>query len=150
MIRFTIEGEMAQKGNSRRIVTNRMSLKPMIIKSAKALGWWHSATLQLLENGLMLMDVEGISAMYTGPLRLTALCFYASERPDLDASTLKDVLQSRYTGRGKKRKRCVIGVYENDRQVREEHYYHHIDAQRPRVEVTIETLSALAASALTR
>lgn len=139
---FTIHDEMAQKGNSRQIVINRATLKPMLIKSKKALAWWHSATLQLRALGLLGTSLT--PAFPTEVLRLTAHCYYVDERSDLDCSVLKDVLQSRYSGKGKKRFRCVAGVYENDRQVREEHYFHHIDAERPRVEVVIESLQALA------
>jgi len=135
-IRFTILGEQAQKGNQRRIVTSRMSLKPVLIKSAKALAWYHSATLQLKAAGIMGRD----AAIFTEPVRLTVHAYYASNRPDLDATVLQDVLQSRYMGAGKKRKLCLAGVYENDRLVKELHLFHHIDAECPRAEVCIERI----------
>lgn len=136
-VSFTIYDEMAQKGNSRRIVTNPTSLKPMLIKSAKARNWWHSATLQLRAMGAMSTNTP---TKLLGDVRMTVHAYYASARSDLDCSVLRDVLQTRYTGTGKKRVPCLYGVIENDRQIKEEHYFHHIDAARPRAEVVIETL----------
>lgn len=141
ILRFTIYDEMAQKGNSRRIVTNSATAKPMLIKSKKALAWWHGATMQLRGCGLL----GGSTPFPTETLSMSAHCYYADERSDLDVSVLKDVLQSRYSGRGKKRFLCLAGVYENDRQVRHEEYWHHIDADSPRVEVTLKTLAPVSA-----
>jgi hypothetical protein len=135
---FTIFGEMASGKNSREVVVSRASFKPMVIKSRKARDWWHAATLQLRELGLLRLDGEPI---FTEPVRLTVRAFYASERPDLDGAVLKDVMQSRYTRKGKKRVRCIVGLYDNDRLVREEHYYHAIDAENPRAEVVVEALA---------
>lgn len=128
IVKFTILGELTSMKNSRRNVTNRATGKSMSIKSAKALNYWHSATLQLPKF-----------KPFTGPVRVTIHAYYATERPDLDVSVLLDVMQSRYTGKGKARKLCMEGVIENDRQVREQHFYHAIDAKNPRAEVTVET-----------
>lgn len=135
---FTILDELASKANSRRIVTSRLTGKLVSIKSKKALAWWHSATQQLIAQSLMstYRDV----ALFTEPVCVTVRAFYASERPDLDPSVLLDVLQSRYDGKGKKRRLCVAGVIENDRLVREFHCYHRIDADNPRAEVVVEAL----------
>ena len=46
--------------------------------------------------------------------------------PDLDASLIMDALQKR--------------IYKNDRQIKEEHFYHHLDKTSPRAVVTVEEL----------
>lgn len=145
-VAFNILGDMASSKNRRRIVTSRASMKPMLIKSVKAIDWWHSATQQLLESGVLAIEHSDRMLiikrpLFTGPVRVTIKAFYASERSDLDIELLKDVLQSRYSGRGKARKRVVAGIYENDRQVREMHIFHRVDANAPRVFVTIEELT---------
>lgn len=43
MISFFIHGQPPRKSNSRQIVTNRRTGKPMLIKSAEALAWVSSA-----------------------------------------------------------------------------------------------------------
>ena len=126
---FTIYGEPASKANSRRVVINSMSLKPMLIKSVKALNYWHAATLQLPRMTPL-----------TGPLRVTIHIWYANERSDLDESVLLDLMQNRYTGKGKARRLCWTGIYDNDRQVRERHVYHGIDAENPRARVLVERM----------
>lgn len=113
-IELTIYGEPASKANSRQLVT--ISGKPRFIKSAKARNYMRDVMLQ----------VPARASLMNGPLRLTAHVYYATQRPDLDISVLLDALQGR--------------IYENDRQVREQHLFHHIDRDQPRAEVVIEPL----------
>lgn len=134
-VEFTIYSEMAQKGNSRRIVTNRLTGKQIIAKSAKAVSWAHSATNQLIDLGLLM----GLPTIIED-VRITVHAYYANDRSDLDISVLRDVMQTRYSGKGKGRRVVVSGLIENDRQIKEEHNFHHIDADNPRAEVVIEIL----------
>lgn len=128
-VQFTIYGEPASKANSRRIVFNPMSLKPMVVKSKKALTYWHHATLQLPR----IKPLEGT-------LKVTIQMFYADERSDMDESVILDLMQNRYTGKGKARRLCWTGIYDNDRQVRERHVYHRIDADNPRAVILVERI----------
>ena len=128
-VQFTILGEPASKANSRRIVVNPNSLKPMVVKSKKALTYWHHATLQLPR----IKPLEGT-------LKVTMQLFYANERSDLDESVLLDLMQNRYTGKGKDRRLCWTGIYDNDRQVRERHVYHRIDPINPRAVILVERI----------
>lgn len=124
-VQLTILGEPASKANQRQLV--KFGDRPAIIKSAKARNYEQSAALQIPSSARM---------MLVGRLRVTIHIYYATQRPDLDESVVLDVLQA-------KRKKGVLlreGVYNNDRQVREKHIYHHIDANRPRAEICVETL----------
>jgi Holliday junction resolvase RusA-like endonuclease len=113
-----ILGEPASKANSRRLIPAGRRGPARIIKSAKALDYVASARLQLARQRCW--------PFLTGDLRFTATLYYASRRPDLDASVLLDVLQG-----------CV---YENDRAVKEIHLYHAIDKKRPRAHVVVEVI----------
>jgi Holliday junction resolvase RusA-like endonuclease len=113
-IRLTVLGEPASKANSRKLVTNPHTKRPMFIKSAKARAYVESVGHQ----------VPKIDPLLTGPLVFTATIYYASERPDLDESLILDALQKR--------------IYANDRQVREKHIFHAIDRNNPRAEIVIE------------
>lgn len=143
MIRFTIHGEAASKGNSRRLVTQpgadprtaQACERPRLIKSAKALAFESAALRQIPPRCRVRLDV---------PLRVTLFMFYASERPDLDESLVLDCLQDRYATlkvNGVCRRVLVQrGVFVNDRLVREKHVFHRIDRLDPRVEVVVEPL----------
>ena len=116
MISFTILGEAASGKNSRKIVTNPKTKRPLLIKSSKARDYAVAVALQ----------APLCEPLLKGRLCMTVRLYYASERPDLDASVLLDALQGK--------------VYKNDRQVREQHFYHAIDRRNPRAEVTVEAL----------
>lgn len=118
----TIEGEPASKANSRRLV--RLGGRVVPIKSAKALAYARSIAAQIapLPEGQRL---RGLLAMHCH-------IFYATQRPDLDPSLILDGLQGR--------------IYDNDRQVREMHLFHHIDRARPRAEIYLTELDAHAAA----
>lgn len=149
-IAFTILGEPASKANSRipRVTTSKRTGKPysMFIKSTKALGYERAAALQIPPDARQ---------MIAGPCRITIHVFYTSERPDLDPSVILDCLQARYkTVKGKLEKigdgqyvhgeseRVLVqrGVVVNDRQFREQHFYHAIDRANPRAEIEIEPM----------
>lgn len=118
---FVIEGEAASKANSRRLVIREGRVR--FIKSPEALAFERACILQIPARARV---------MYAEPVCITLWMFYRNERRDLDESVLLDCLQPRAGRRG---------VILNDRQVREKHVYHGIDAKRPRVEVLIEALT---------
>ena len=68
-----------------------------------------------------------LDPLMEGDLRVTIKIWYASRRPDLDASLIFDLMQD-----------CI---YLNDRQVREQHLYWALDKDNPRSEITIEKMS---------
>lgn len=115
-VKFTIIGEPASKANSRRLVSNSKTGRPMFIKSAKALSYMDGFRLQCPK----------LRNLMVGDLSATIHIYYASRRPDLDASVIFDAMQSR--------------IYDNDRQVREQHLYHHLDPQNPRAEIEIKPI----------
>lgn len=120
-VRFVIMGEPASKSNSRRLVTMRIKgtnqTRPALIKSQKALDYAKAA----------LKQIPKLTAPMLGPVRVSARIFYATERPDLDASVILDVLQE-------------AGIYANDRQVRELHLWHAIDRGNPRAVIEVEPI----------
>ena len=133
MIKLTIFGEPASKANSRQIVTfgKGDNKRAALIKSQKARNYEHDALRQIPPL---------CRQRLTGPIKLTAKIYYASERPDLDESVILDVLQDRYHGKGEQRVLVQAGVYRNDRQVRERHVYHAIDRANPRAEIIVEPM----------
>jgi crossover junction endodeoxyribonuclease RusA len=70
--------------------------------------------------------IIGRQSVYTGPVAVTMHWYREARRGDLNNRTkiLLDALEG-----------CV---YENDRQIVEEHYYRHEDPACPRFEVTVE------------
>lgn len=109
-VSFVVYGEPASKANSRRWTGK------LFIKSKKALdyGVMFGAQCPILEP---LME---------GDLRVSIRIYYASRRPDLDASLIFDLMQGR--------------VYTNDRQVKEQHLYWGLDKDRPRAEIIVEVI----------
>ena len=134
---FTILGQPCSKGNSYHIVT--LGKRPAIVKSKEALAYVRSALLQIPPAFRLRLE---------GPVAVTMRLWYASERPDLDASIVLDVLQDRWSPAGTARQMGIervllqSGVYRNDRQVRELHLHHGIDRANPRAEITIQPLLA--------
>jgi Holliday junction resolvase RusA-like endonuclease len=110
----TIEGEPASKANSRRRVRSGA-----YIKSEKALAYAQSFQTQAAWITTNLIP-------YDGPVCVTMHIWYRTRRPDLDESLVLDCLQGH----------AVV----NDRQVREKHIFWGLDRQRPRAEITVETL----------
>ena len=114
-VKFTILGECASAKNSRKIA--RLGRRMAIIKSDKARAFETAVKLQ----------APMLNPLLAGQLRFTATIYYASEKPDLDGAVLLDALQGK--------------IYQNDRQVREQHFYHAIDRENPRAEIVVELLT---------
>jgi hypothetical protein len=131
VVSFTVLGECASMKNSRRIVTSRSTGKPMSIKSAKSMSFFHLAALQ----------VPNLPEPFETPVKVTMTIYYASERPDLDESVLLDAMQSTSIGTGRQRRIIRSGVIVNDRLVRWKDIRHGIDANNPRAEIVVETLA---------
>jgi Holliday junction resolvase RusA-like endonuclease len=113
-VRLILHGEPASKANSRRLVTIRGQAR--LIKSQKALDYVAAVKA----------SYPPLSPLLEGDLRMVADVYYASRRPDLDVSLILDALQDI--------------AYQNDRQVREMHLYHHLDRANPRAEITLEEM----------
>ena len=105
------------KANSRRMVINKKTHKPMFIKSASALAFERSAALTL----------PTLDPLILGPVGVTCWLYYTTERSDLDPSLCFDVLQGK--------------IIKNDRQIREMHVHHGIDKQNPRAVIQVYSLS---------
>jgi Holliday junction resolvase RusA-like endonuclease len=112
----TVLGELASKNNSRRAVFR--GSKPRFIKSAKALGF----------RDMFLAQVRKPARPYEGYVSLTAVCYYASWRPDLDITLLQDCIQE-------------AGIIKNDRQIVEQHIFRGIDRVQARIEFEICSIS---------
>jgi len=112
-LEFTIHGEPASKANSRQIVHNPQTKRPMVIKSKKARNY--------------LKDFEKqcpvCNPLLEGELAVTMTIHYASRRPDLDESLILDAMQGK--------------IYANDRQVREKHIFHGLDRENPRTDIAV-------------
>lgn len=143
MIRLTILGQPASKSNRSKIIT--IAGHSSLVKSKEALAYERDALRQIPPAARQRLE---------GPVRVTLRIWYASERSDLDESLVLDCLQDRKTRTKKDKAGNVIraavraaelvqaGVYRNDRQVREKHVFHGIDARNPRCEIEIEALQA--------
>lgn len=110
---FTLEGQLASKSNTRKLVTNRRTGRPMLIKSDRA-----RKVIPLFCDQLGILF--GARPTIMGPVSLTAMVFYDSNRPDLDISLLADLLQ-------------MARVIKNDRQIIHHAITKGVDPQRPRV-----------------
>jgi len=110
---FTIHGEPASKANSRQIVHNPQTKRPMVIKSKKARNY-----LKDFEKQCPVCD-----PLLEGELAVTMTIHYASRRPDLDESLILDAMQGK--------------IYANDRQVREKHIFHGLDKENPRTDIAV-------------
>lgn len=109
-IEFTIYGEPASKANGRRWTGK------FFIKSEKALRYGKSFVEQCPQ----------LDPLMDGDLRVTIRIWYASRRPDLDASLIFDLMQGK--------------IYENDRAVKEQHLYWALDKENPRADITVEKM----------
>jgi len=106
-----VYGQPQRKDNSRRLIKNRSTGKPMIIKSAKALSYVESFIRQVPKPLRVNIDT---------PIAVTLTMYYQSNRSDLSAELIYDCLQK-------------AGVIKNDRQIVEAHHYKRIDKANPRV-----------------
>lgn len=137
-ISFTILGQPCSKANSRKIVTlarGKENERVAVVKSKEALAYERDALRQI--PAAFRLRIEG-------PVAVTVRLWYATERSDLDASIVLDVLQDHHAPKSGALKGALVqaGVYRNDRQVRELHLYHGIDRANPRAEITIQPLVA--------
>jgi len=113
IITFSIFGEPASKSNGRRWTGK------FLIKSEKALNY----------SDMFKQQCPVLDPLMDGDLRVTMKIWYASRRPDLDASLIFDLMQD-----------CI---YKNDRAVKEQHLYWGLDKNNPRAEITVEKIHAL-------
>ena len=113
MVSFTIIGEPQSKANSRRLVINKKTGKPMFIKSEKAIAYVKAVKDQ----------VRPLPKLLEGPLAAWIGIYYASRRPDLDESLILDALQGL--------------IYKNDRQIHYKHVCRWLDRENPRAQVRI-------------
>lgn len=111
-ITFTILGEPASKSNSRRWTGK------LLIKSKKALNY----------SKMFKQQCPVLDPLMDGDIRITMRIWYASRRPDLDASLIFDLMQD-----------CI---YKNDRAVKEQHLFWGLDKNNPRAEITVEKINA--------
>lgn len=109
-IEFTVYGEPASKANSRRWTGK------FFIKSEKALRYGKSFVEQCPK----------LDQLMPGDLSVKIRIWYASRRPDLDASLILDLMQGL--------------IYENDRAVKEQHFYWGLDKDNPRAEIVVECI----------
>lgn len=114
MVSLTIYGQPCSKSNRRKLVM--IGGRPALIKSKEALAYERDAHKQMRK----------LPQLIEGKVSVTMRLFYASERPDLDASLILDCLQGYYL--------------KNDRQVRELHLFHAVDKNNPRAEIEIEPM----------
>lgn len=114
-VTFTVIGEPASKANSRKIVT--FGGRPAIIKSAKARSYADAFRLQCAAQ---------VKTMIEGDVKVEAVIYYSSRRPDLDESVILD---------------CMQGiVYQNDRQVKIKHIYWSLDKNNPRSIIRVSSI----------
>lgn len=115
-------GDLASKSNSRR-VTHWGG----VIKSKKA--------MQFADD--FFRQMRRPKEPFSGDVIFTCHVYYSSLRPDLDCTLLQDLLQDK---RGRNGEPVGIGAIVDDRQIKEHHWYHHLDRKRPRVEFTLEEM----------
>jgi len=118
---FTVLGEPGRKSNQRRIVKNKRTDKPMIIKSQKAMSYQSSFLKQItgaLKNKWGSRDEL---------LLVWAHVYYASNRPDLSAELLTDLLQQ-------------AEIISNDRWIKSHVLFGSVDKENPRTEFRLYRL----------
>lgn len=111
---FIVFGEPASKANSRKLVT--IKGRPAFIKSSKANDYVKSFQSQCAAA------LAGI-APTDKTVRVEALIYYGSNRPDLDESVILDAMQGI--------------VYLNDRQVKQRAVYWGLDRDLPRAIIRV-------------
>lgn len=114
-----ILGVLPSMKNSRQIVRNRRTGKPMVIKSEKARAFEEHALSQLGHK----RPPKSITSF----VRLIASVYYDSRRHDLDIELFCDVLQA-------------AKIIANDRQIVEKHSRYYLDRDNPRIEFSIEEI----------
>jgi len=106
-----IYGTLYGKANSRRIVVNRRTRKPMVVKQSGALKF---------EQDFM-AQVKRPPVPFEGKVALSALVYYPNNRQDLEIELLKDCIEK-------------TGILKNDKQVVEyRRIIRKLDKNNPRV-----------------
>jgi len=113
-VSFTVYGEPASKSNSRQLVT--IKGRPAFIKSAKARRYVIDFQKQCPK----------LSQLLEGDLSISCHIWYASRRPDLDASLIFDSMEGM--------------IYKNDRALKEMHLFWHLDRKNPRSEIIVKQI----------
>jgi len=116
---LSIQGQPPRKSNSRRIVKNKRTGKPMVIKSKEALAWLKAAAWQIPE------EAKCNVGRPDQPLRITFFVRYETRMPDLSTELVLDMLQKN-------------GVIKDDRYVFEKVEQKIIDGRDPGVDILIE------------
>jgi Holliday junction resolvase RusA-like endonuclease len=129
-VALVILGQPVSKSNRSQIIV--VNGHASLVKSKEARQYHADATRQIPVRARL---------RFEGPVRVTLRLFYASERPDMDESVVLDAMQDQFKRVGDERVLVQAGVYRNDRQVRERHVYHAIDARNPRAEIEVETMA---------
>lgn len=115
LVSWTFDGQLPSMKNSRRLVRNRATGRPMFIKSEEA---------QAYERAFLQALPQAKRIGYSGDVALRAHVWYQSRRSDLDIEFLKDLLQKG-------------GIILNDRQVTMMFAKKGLDRERPRVVFTL-------------
>lgn len=115
---LNIQGQPPRKSNSRRIVTNRKTGKPMVVKSKEALAWMEAAAWQIPDEAKC--NVGRPDQL----LRIELFVRYKTRQPDLSTELILDMLQK-------------AGVIKDDRYVFEKAEYKQIDKENPGVDLVI-------------
>jgi len=113
-VSFTVYGEPASKANSRQLVT--IKRRTLFIKSAKAMRYLYDFKKQCPK----------LSQLLEGDLSISCHIWYASRRPDLDASLIFDSMEGM--------------IYKNDRALKEMHLFWHLDRKNPRSEIIVKQI----------
>lgn len=119
--RVTLPGQPYSKANSRQLVTFNGRMRS--IKSKNALEYVNACFIPVRRA----INAQG-HLTYNVPVRLTAVVYYKTKRPDLDESLIMDILEK-------------YEVYENDRLIHEKRIYKRFDKDNPRTEILVEPLS---------
>jgi len=106
-----IPGQLPSMKNSKRIVKNFKTGKPMVIKKQSALDWEERAMYSLTRP----------MKPHEGEVALVGVFYYNTKLSDLDENLLMDILEKR-------------GVIKNDRQVKGKLTRWELDKENPRVE----------------
>ncbi len=132
LVEFVVYSEPASKANSRRLLTNKATGKPLFAKSKKALAYVKAFALQCPQ----------INPPIEADVSVTITIYYASRRPDLDESVILDCMQSVVHIDKQTKVRTLVrnNIYLNDRQVKEKHIYWGLDKKNPRCEIKVEAL----------
>jgi len=115
---LNIQGQPPRKSNSRRIVTNRKTGKPMVVKSKEALAWMEAAAYQIPDEAKC--NVGRPDQL----LRIELFVRYETRRPDLSTELILDMLQK-------------TGVIKDDRYIFEKVEHKIIDREAPGVDLVI-------------